>query len=303
MARNTYEDWIPEEESSDVITRIMQNSVVESVASRIPMSTNSRTTPRSAGMDVELVDKGGTYGEDGSTNDDVTLTAKKFGKALRIAEEDINDSLADILGVKMRDWATSYAKIIDNATLAVTAGVGTGVPFVSLYKLLRTTEADIGYTADDNYTATGSGGVTYDNLSASLADVEGGDYFDPAELIAIAHPSFRQRFRGIKDDDNNPIFVKGLAGTPDTLFGHQVKWSLGSRTSATAKSAPVGNPLLCWVHPSLMLLGTRSGPESVYIDGRDGVSALTDESILKMRARRAFAYGHPGGAAILEVTA
>jgi len=300
VTRATFEDWIPEEDSSDVIQRIMQNSVVESIASSIPMASNSRTTPRSAGMEVDLVDKGGTYGEDGSANDDVTLTAKKFGKAIRIAEEDINDSLADILAVKMKDWATSYAKILDNSTLAVTAAVGTGVPFTSLYKLLGTTASGLGYTANDNLTQTGSGGVTYDNLSSSLGDIESGDYFDPAELLAIAHPSFRMKFRGIKDDNDDPIFVKGLAGTPDTLFGHVVRWSLGARTSATAKSAPTGNPLLCWVHPSLMLLGKRSGPESVFIDGRDGVGALTDESLLKMRSRRGWSYGHPAGGSILE---
>jgi hypothetical protein len=56
---------------------------------------------------------------------------------------------------------------------------------------------------------------------------------------------------------------------------------------------------MAFVNPELMLLGERSGPESVFIDGRDGLSALTDESILKMRARRGWAYGHPNGASIL----
>jgi hypothetical protein len=38
----------------------------------------------------------------------------------------------------------------------------------------------------------------------------------------------------------------------------------------------------------------------VYIDGRNGLSALTDESILKMRARRGFALGVEQSVAILE---
>jgi len=300
MARADFDAWIPEEFGSDVITRIAQNSAVEALASRIPMSTNSRSTPRSAGMDVEMVAKGGAYGEDASENDDVTLTAKKIGKVIRVAEEDINDSLADILKTKSLDWATSYAKYMDNATLGVTAAPGAGVPFPSLYYLLSTTDNTIGYTANSNITKTGSGGTTYDTLSNSLGVIENGDYFDPSELVAVASPSYRKKFRGIKDDQGEPIFVKGLAGTPDTLFGHPVRWSLGSRTSATAKNAPTGNPLLCWVHPSLMLLGVRSGPESVFIDGRDGVGSLTDESILKIRARRGWAYGHPAGGAIHE---
>lgn len=300
MARNTLEAWIPEEYGSEVITRITQTSVVEAVASRINMSSDTRHVARSAGMDVGIVDKGGAYGEDTSTNDEVILYAKKFGKALRIAEEDINDALPDVIATKMRDWAVSYAKIIDNACLAVTAGVGTGVPFQSLYNLLHTTDSNVNYTADANITTAATAGApTYDEFSATIGLVEVGDYYDPATMIAIAHPAFRKSLRGIKDLQGEPIFVKGLAGTPDTIFGVPIRWSLGARTSAAATSSPTGRPIMAFVSTDLMQLGIRSGPESVFIDGRDGLSALTDESILKMRARRGWAYGHPAGASIL----
>lgn len=299
MARNTFEAWIPEEDSSEVIMRVNQVSAVEALASPEPMKSNTKSIPRSAGVGVGVVDKGSAYGEDTSTNDDIVLTAKKLGKAIRIAEEDIDDSLADILATKMKDWATSYAKLIDNATLAVTAAVGTGVPFESVYYTLSQTSAGLGYNANDNITLTGSGGVKYDNLSSTLGDLESGDYFDPSSVVVIAHPSFRAKFRGVKDDQGLPIFVQGLAGTPDTLFTHPVRWSLGAKTSPTATDAPGGNPILVIVNRDYLRLGRRSGPESVFIDGRDGVSALTDESILKMRARRGFALGHPRAASIL----
>lgn len=250
-------------------------------------------------MGVEVIDKGGAYGEDTSLNDDVTLTAKKFGKVVRIAEEDINDALPNTLAVKMKDWGISYAKILDNACLAVTAAPGTGVPFTSLYSLLHTTDATLGYNADSNITVAGSAGATYADFSNTIGLVEAGDYYDPATMIAIAHPSFKKSLRGILDSQNRPIFLEGLAGTPDTIFGVPIKWSLGARTSPTATAAPTGRPIMAFVSTDLMLLGTRSGPESVFIDGRDGTSALTDESLLKMRARRGWAYGHPAGAAIL----
>lgn len=299
MARNTMEAWIPEEYDSAVIQRITQTSVVEAVANKLPMTSDTRHAPRSAGMGVEVIDKGGAYGEDTSLNDDVVLTAKKFGKVVRIAEEDINDALPNTLAVKMKDWGISYAKILDNACLAVTAAPGTGVPFASLYYLLHTTDATLGYTADSNITVAGSAGATYADFSNTIGFVEGGDYYDPATMIAIAHPSFKKSLRGILDSQNRPIFLEGLAGTPDTIFGVPIKWSLGARTSPTASAAPTGRPIMAFVSTDLMLLGTRSGPESVFIDGRDGTSALTDESLLKMRARRGWAYGHPAGAAIL----
>ncbi|MFD9223810.1 phage major capsid protein [Streptomyces sp. NPDC060064] len=306
MARNTLEAWIPEEDGSDVITRVQQMSAVEALASPEPMRSNTKSIPRSAGVGVALVAKGGTYTEDVSTNDDVTLTAQKLGKAIRIAEEDIDDSLADILKTKMTDWATSYAKLLDNATLAVTAAVGTGVPFESVYYVLSQAASGLGYGANDNITLTGSGGVTYDNLSATLSDVEGGDYFDESRMVVIAHPAFKGKLRGIKDDQHQPIFVQGQGsdrGTPSTLFDLPVRWSLGAKTSPTATDAPGGLPILAVVNQDFLRLGIRSGPESIFIDGRDGLSALTDESILKMRARRAFALGHPKAAAILVAEA
>ncbi|KND45372.1 phage major capsid protein [Streptomyces stelliscabiei] len=302
MARNTLEAWIPEEwETSKVIQGINQMSAVEALAARITMGSDTKHVPRTAGMGVDVVAKGGAYGEDVSLNDEVLLTARKFGKAARIAEEDIDDSVADVIEAKMIGWGRSYAKMIDNASLAVSAAEnGTTIPFTSLYQLLNTTDATLSYTGGDNITtAASSGAPTYGEFSTAIGDVEGGDYFDPGNMVAIAHPAFRKSLRGVLDDQSRPIFMEGLSGTPDTIFSVPVRWSLGARLSATATSAPTGRPIMAFVNPELLLLGVRSGPESVFIDGRDGLSALTDESILKMRARRGFAYGHPNGASIL----
>lgn len=302
MSRNTMEAWIPEEwETSRVVQSIQQMSAVEALSARITMGSDTKHVPRTAGMDVAVVAKGGTYGEDTSLNDEVLLSAVKFGKAVRIAEEDIDDSVANIIEAKMMGWGKSYAKMIDNASLAVSAASnGTTVPFTSLYQLLNTTDATLSYTGGANITtASSSGAPTYSEFSTAIGNVESGDYFDPGSMVAIAHPAFRKSLRGVLDSQNRPIFIEGLGGTPDTVFGVNIRWSLGAKLAATATSTPTGRALMAFVNPELMLLGVRSGPESVFIDGRDGLSALTDESILKMRARRGFAYGHPNGASIL----
>jgi len=302
VARNTMEAWIPEEwDTSRVIQSITQISAVEALSARIPMGSDTKHVPRTAGMDVAVVAKGGTYGEDTSLNDEVLLSAVKFGKAVRIAEEDIDDSVANVIEAKMVGWGKSYAKMIDNASLAVSAASnGTTVPFTSLYQLLNTTDATLSYTGGANITtAASSGAPTYAEFSTAIGLVEAGDYFDPGAMVAIAHPAFRKSLRGVLDSQNRPIFIEGLSGTPDTVFGVPVRWSLGAKLAATATSTPTGRALMAFVNPELMLLGVRSGPESVFIDGRDGLSALTDESILKMRARRGWAYGHPNGASIL----
>ncbi|GAA1281496.1 phage major capsid protein [Saccharothrix xinjiangensis] len=307
-ARANFDAWNWEEFGADVIQQVRQNSAVEAVAQRIPMRSQTRSTPRSGGVELGIVAKGGAYGEDTSPNDEVILSAQKFGTAIRIAEEDIDDSLANVLNTKLSDWATAYAKGLDNACLAVTAAkASTGCKFDSLYYMLSQNNSDTGYTANSNITKTGSGGTTYGSLSATLGKVETSDYWVEGAGLWIASPEYKQILRDIVDDNDRPIFAEstggdsaGAANVPDRIMGYPVRWSLGARTSAVPTSRPSGNPLMIFVIPQLMMLGIRSGPESIYIDGRNGLAALTDESILKLRARRAFNVGHEKGFAIHE---
>jgi hypothetical protein len=80
-----------------------------------------------------------------------------------------------------------------------------------------------------------------------------------------------------------------------------MKFTLGAKTNAVATNAPTGNPIIALGNRSLLRLGKRSGPESVVIDGRNGTSALTDETLLKMRARRGFVLGDVRGWNVLEL--
>lgn len=305
-AVNDVSAWIPEEFSGEVIQRVQQMSVIERLARAWPMANSLRHVPRSAGMDVAGVAAGGTYAEDVSANDEVLLTARKIGQALRLNDEDMKDSsLVDIINTKKMDWATSYAKFYDQAALGCTAAEnGTTVLYTSVYKAIRTTDSAVSYVADANYIASASGtAVTYTNLSDTLSLAEVGDYWDPVDAITIAHPSFKAKLRGILDDQHRPIFVGGQggdSGTPDTLFGYEIAWSLGARTHATNTSAPTGNPLLIVGNRNYLYKGMRSGPESAVAGADTGVGFLTDQAILKMRARRAFKVAHQKAFAVLE---
>lgn len=384
MARSTIEAWLPEEKDSQPIQILNQTSAVEALARPVTMKSNVRTVPRAGEVDVEVVPKGTAYGEDDAEVDEVTITARKFGKIVRLAEEDIDDSLVDVLTQKKTSWATSYAKMLDNACLAVTAAEnGTTIPFTSVYKAVRTADVGQGYTADDNYLQAGTafgtvtftdtgdvvtfatphglavgdqvvfgtitsttgitagtvyyvrtvpstttvtlsatlngatlalttdgsaasaiagyGQPTYENLSDFIGLYEASPYFDESRAIIIAHPSFKKKIRKIRNDNGDPVFSPSpRQGDPDTLFGYPIRWSLGAKTHATATPNPTGNPIMVMVNRDLLILGRRSGPESVVIDGRSGASATTDETLLKMRARRGFKLGTPLGAAVLE---
>ena len=313
MARNTMEAWLRDEQGSDVIRRIEYYSVAESRFRSIPMNGATKTEPRMADMSVAVVAKGAAYGEDTAANDEVTLTAVKFGSALRIAEEDIDDQIANIIEAKKLSWASSFGVLFDNAVLGTLAAPNGGtVPFASIYRAITQTDASLGYTANANRIAAVAA-VTYDNLSDLASRVEGSG-FGAAGNLFVAHPLFKGAIRKLKDTQGNPIFEPSpREGSPDTLFGYPILWSQGAVVTATANAAPaptavgaggggtIGNPLIFFGNPDFALVGKRSGVESVVIDGRDGLSALTDETILKVRARRAFAVAHVKAWAVIEI--
>lgn len=384
MAIHPITNWIPEAWDGPVVQRIMQTSAVEGLGRIEPMTTSVRHVPRSGGMGMDVLAAGDAYTEDSNTDDQVLLTAQKFGRAISLAEEDLADSagLLNVLDTKRIDWATSFAKTFDNACLATNGAqsVAADRPFTSVYKAARTTDSGAGYTADANYVQAGTNlgavtltdagdtvttnqphglvvndrvvfgtitsttgltagttyyvvgvasttvftisatlggatlalttngsavsvtklGVDYGSLSKVVGLYEQGDWYDPSRTCVIAAPSFLQYVRDVKDLQGRPIFISGIAGNPDTLFNYPVRWSLGARVSTAATPAPTGNPLLVVANRDLLIVGRRSGPESYVADAATGVGFSTDETKLKVRARRGFALGHPGAAAVLE---
>jgi HK97 family phage major capsid protein len=301
MAREVFDSWIPVEYADTAIVRPDIASAVESSLNPIPMNSTSKVYPRSGAASVGVFAKGTAIAEDAATNDSVTLIARKIGTAFRIANEDLEDSLADIITSKKREFSTAYARFFDNATLGVTAAEnGTTVPFTSVYKTIRTADATMGYSADGNYHATTTAvALTYTDLSNIMAMVETGPFYDPASMVVWADPSFLGQLRNIKDSQQRPIFVQNpVAGMPPSVFGMPCKFTAGARANATASGSPVGNALFIVANPNYLMLGRRSDFEAT-VDS--SASILTDESLLVMRARKAFKVAVPQAAAVLEL--
>ncbi len=286
--------WIPEENGSQVISRVQQQSAIEALAKGVPMGSNTKSEPRTGAVDVNIVAAGGSYVEDTGSTDEVILTAKKFTGKFIVNEEDVADALAPVLESRKLEWATSYAISLDNACFGVT---GAASPFESVYREVTPLE-----------NAATDGSVTYDELSELVAEVEG-SFWNQASTSVVAHPAVREALRGVKDTTGNPIFVQGLAGTPDTLFGLAIRWSLGLKTAAAATGNPngaggaagaAGNPLIAVANTDYLLRGDRTGVESALIS--PDANPSIDDYTLKMRARKAFALAQPSAAAVLEIT-
>lgn len=305
--------WIPIEYDSDVVQRVLMESVVESQARRVVMGSKTKSIPRSAGVTVTV---GTTYVDDASTNDEITLTARRFIARVQIDEDDLADASTrmDVLGTKALDWAISYADTFDNACLGVTAtetGTATA-PFTSAYKRLRSTNANTGYNADDNYAlwdddlislpTTPAGTSLYEKLSLIFKKVETGKYWSQPDMIVIAAPGWRDALRLCVDAQGRPIFTSGGGlpgnGTPDQLFQTPIFWSRGCKTSPTMSGSPAGNDLLYFVNRRFLARGDRSGPETLTDDAR--AQDDSDNYAIKFRARRAFQLTHENAASVLE---
>jgi len=263
VAESAFSNWIPVEYGTQVIQKVTQTSAVENYGQEFMMTSNSRYVARDGGVTASLVQKGAAYNEDATGGDSVLLTAGKWGAQVRIAEEDIMDSLADIINSKANALGTAMAKLIDNMGLGINAAPGTNnAQTTSVYYGLTQSLASTNYTANANVFATPAGSAGslntitgtgpfntagYDLLSNALGAVEQSDYFNEEDMIAIAHPFWRKQFRGIKDAQGRPIFEEGSQGgypgggqgpTPDRIFGLPVFYSLGAVVAPTPTSAP-----------------------------------------------------------------
>ncbi|NBQ17261.1 phage major capsid protein [bacterium] len=225
------------------------------------------------------------------TLDEVVLTAKKYAKLFHISEEDVNDSLVDVLSTYKREWASRWARKFDNATLGLDVNAdGTDVaPYKSLYYAV----AD---DYSDNITAT-QGALSFEHINEALGIVETSSKFDAANTVWMAHPKMLAAIRGMVKGNNDLVLPDPLAGTPGSLFGYPLVVSYGAARSSAATDTPAGNPLLIVGNKNMLINGVRGGVESVV--SRDAEFAR-DGVVLKTRIRRGFAVADASAFAIVE---
>lgn len=290
--------YIPEQDGP-VLEAWTANSVIEQVARKVQMSANALRLKGLEGADPRVVAEGALIPDADLTPDSLLLEAVKYAEILPLSWEDVSDSDGAAITAYKIDWVSKFAVKYDNACLGVTAAKGTTVgtladrPFDSVY---------VEATAAGNVTPT-AGALTFDHINAGWSEVEANPFYAANRSVVIAHPMVRGALRNLKDSDGNPVYSSGQAvsgAVGDSLFGTQVVYSRGARTSAVQSSAPAGNPLLIFGDRSLLINGVRSGPDSVI---SPEVDFKTDVYNLKMRARRGFVVAQPTAFHVVEITA
>jgi len=300
MARTDFTEangYILEEQGSNVIQDLVANSAVERFARRENMASRTKSVPRFLSDAPQVVAEGGTIPEAAATLDEIVLTARKYAQIMHVSEEDLNDSLPDVLTVYKREWASRWARKFDNACLGVTAaGDGDdGQPFTSLYRALATSP-----TAPVSQIIQTGGALSYEDINNALGFAENSRKFDAANTVWMAHPKMLKEIRGMIKGNNDLVLPDPLAGTPGSLFGYPLVISYGAATSAAATDSPAGNPLLIVGNRQMLINGVRGGVESVV--SRDA-EFTKDGVLLKTRIRRGFAVADADAFSIVEKTA
>lgn len=277
MARtdlNRTNGWVKEEPNSEVLTAVYQTSAVEAVARKVNMTSETMSVPRFEASGVSIVAEGAEIPVQNPTLDEVTLKAVKFADRFQVSIEDTRDSHVDFIRQAQLGWAHKFARTLDNATLGVTAAqTGVTVPYTSVYNAASTASRVVATAGD----------LTYEDLNAAFSDLEQGNF--NGDLVLIAHPAFAGFLRNLKDAAGDRVVAQPLGAGVPTVFGYEVRFSAGARTSAAPTDSPTGNPLLIVANRRHLILGVRDGIESMVSDDPQW---STDVRELKMRARRGF---------------
>lgn len=295
MARidlNEANGYIPEEEGSSVIQALLANSVVESFARREQMATRTKSVPRFIADAPEVVAEGDTIPDATATLDEVVLTARKYAKLFHVSEEDVNDSLVDVLNTYKTEWASRYARKFDNAALGVVGTEdGTDVaPYTSVFKAVADNSGFIQAT---------NGNLSFGLLNDLTSEIESGEYFDAASTVFIAHPKMLAELRQMTGPNGDLVLPDPLSGTPGSIFGYPLVISYGAAISNAADQNPGGPPLLIAGNRNMMINGIRGGVESVV--SRDA-QFNTDGVVLKTRVRRGFQVAAPEAFGLIQLT-
>lgn len=312
MTASDFSAWTPIVWDDQAVNEEMQPSAMYSNGRLMNMTSSSYEIPRFTDADVGA---GSQLVDDTNASDTIMLYSGQFTGKFTLDEAEVEDSAADVIESTSFEWLNSLRISYDNACFGVSAARSATptnyAPFVSVYFAVTHDDEDVDYTANTNYTNTGTGGLSYDTLNEGLGLVEDTTFWNESTGIAIIHPRLKRALRGIKDDDGRPILTESTGGFPGggakmvQFMGLPAVYSRGAIVTSNFQGArgkpgaAVGNPLIIFANPKNMVRGSRIEPQSQFINANINVNAL--EHTLQCRARLGFAATVPQAFSVIEV--
>ncbi|RUL56469.1 phage major capsid protein [Lysinibacillus antri] len=197
---------VPAEEGKLVVTEFMQQSVLTRLAKYEPMAKQEKKfTYLASGPGAYWVGEGERIQTSKATWLDAKIVAKKLGVIIPVSKEFLKYSVQDFFTQMRPAIAEAFAIKFDQAGL-----FGVGSPFevgTSVWERITTA----GNTVELNSLTN-----LYDELNAVMALIEDADK-DPDGFTTTR--KFKQKLRGAKDGNNQPIFTDATAGATSTALG------------------------------------------------------------------------------------
>jgi len=312
VAVSDFSAWTPIVWDDQAVNEEMQPSAMYQSARLMNMTSSSYEIPRFTDADVN---GGSTLTDDTNSADEIMLYSYQFNGKFTLDEAQVEDSAADVIESTSFEWLNSLRISYDNACFGVSAArsttVGNFQPFNSIYYAVTNNDSDVGYTANTNYTNTGTAGLTYATLNEGLGLAEDTTFWNESNGIAIIHPRLKKALRGILDLNGRPILTESTGGFPGggaslpEFMGYPAVYSRGAIVTSNFQGArgkagaAVGNPLIIFANPKMMVRGSRIEPQSQFINANINVNAL--EHTLQCRARLGFAATIPQAFSVIEV--
>lgn len=305
---------IPIEFSQTVLTAVQQRSAIEAVARPETMLSDTKEVARFGGFTVGTVEKGAEYGFSTNTPDKIELIARKVGGAVKVAEEDLVDTVTGE-GTMRRfeeEAGTALALHYDHACLGSTgAPNGTTVKYESVYRALsqdQTTPWGT-YTANTNILQVTEDDFGYEAIVTWLARYEESIWFNEGSTVVLASPAFKSKLRLVRDLNGNPIFLDPQSSEEARFFGYQGRWTQGARTHPVDSQAPAGNPFMVVGNRDFLINGRArvsagmapGNPGVAWQRASQGIGFLSDEALMKATMRRGFRCAIPQAFSILEL--
>lgn len=199
---------VPDEFERKLIQGLENDNIMRQLATVMPSSSGTKEIPVvSAHGSASWISEAGAFSESDETFTNVTLSAYKVGRLIKVSEELLNDSAVDMESYLASEFARCIAAAEETGFVA---GTGSSQP--------------TGIVGGSGVGVTGTAGTATSVTTDLLIDLYhslGRPYRREATFLMA--DSTAKAVRKLKDADNQYIWQPGLvAGQPDVLLGRPV---------------------------------------------------------------------------------
>lgn len=236
---------VPDVTAGQIIMRPSTYGQARQLFQNFPMGQNAQIIPKYlTGVTAYWVNEEASITASKPTLGYVKLTPHKVGAIVAVTRELLLGAVPNISNYIMNLFDVSFGAAEDTQLFS-----GSGSPIYGLFYISNS------FANAQAIAGTNVNTLAYDDLFKCIVGM------DPAMLqgaVWMYHRTIDPYVRGIKDDQNRPIFIDGYNGRPDTLLGYPVVL-IEKGITATVANATVSTPFIALGNPKNQLIGDISG--------------------------------------------